>query len=59
MSGMTRSTAPGGPGFLLRSVAPTAPGEAVFALGRARDAQDSSGGRASRQQAPAGQVGAA
>ena len=43
MNGMTRSTAPGGSGFLLRSAALTAPGEAVYALGRARDAQDSSG----------------
>ena len=43
MSGMARSTAPGGPGFLLRSAALTAPGEAVFAFGRGLDAQDSSG----------------
>jgi hypothetical protein len=54
MNGMTRSSAPGGSGFLLRSAAPTAPGEAVFALGRVRDAQDSSGACERQHRAHAG-----
>jgi hypothetical protein len=43
MSGTTRSAVPGGPAFLLRSAAPTAPAEAVFAVGPGLDAQHSSG----------------
>jgi hypothetical protein len=58
MSGMTRSTAPGGPG-LLRSAVPTAPGEAVFAFGRGLDAQDSSGACARGHRAHAGPAAAA
>ena len=59
MSGMTRSTAPGGPGFLLRSAAPTAPGAAVFASGRGLDAQDSSGVCERQHRAHAGPAAAA
>jgi hypothetical protein len=53
MSGMTGSTPPGGPGFLLRSAAPTAPAKAVFVLGRGLDAQDRSGACARQLRAPA------
>jgi hypothetical protein len=42
MSGMTRSTATGRPGFLLRSVAPTAPGAAFSASSRGLEALYSS-----------------
>jgi hypothetical protein len=43
MSGMTRSTAPEGGGFLLCSAADTVLSEAAFAFGGGLDAQDRSG----------------
>ncbi len=59
-AGMTGSTALGGPGFSLCSAAaPTAPGEAVFALGPGLEAQGSSGACERQHRAHSGPTGAA
>jgi hypothetical protein len=59
MSGITTSTAPGGPGLLVRSAAATAPSEAVLAFGRGLDARDRSGGCGRHNRAHAGPAAAA
>jgi hypothetical protein len=59
MSGMTRSTAQEGGGFLLCSAADTVPSEAAFAFGRGLDAKDRSGACERQHRADAGLTAAA